>query len=439
VKRRKSLSLRLVAIAVAGSALTSIAAAAATALWPRPIPVLAASLLCGGLFTAWAMGRATGSLRRTLGALADGVRGFRASDFSLRLAAGGKDDEIGDLLRLFNEIADVLRSERRDVYQRELLLDTLLQSAPIATVLAAAGDRVVYSNRTARDLLGGGRRLEGQRFREILDACPQAMREGLSAGEDVLFTTPGEHGEETYRAARRTFQIHAQEHTLYTVERLTPELRRREIAVWKEAIRVINHELNNSLAPIRSLVRTGQKVLDRPERAETLREIFQTVEERVTHLAAFLDGYAQIARVPRAQKRDVRWADFLEEVGRVSAFRVDGALPRTEGHFDPALLQQLLINLLKNAHESGSAPEEVAVSVQPREGGGAVLRVLDRGRGMDEEAISRAPLPFYTSKPGGTGLGVPLAGEIAETHGGRLQLENRPGGGLIVTCWLPGR
>jgi two-component system, NtrC family, nitrogen regulation sensor histidine kinase NtrY len=418
--------------------MTAVAAAATAALYPHPLPVLLASLLGGGLFTAWAMGRATGSVRRVLSALTDGVRGFRSSDFSLRLSAGGREDEIGELVGLFNEIGDVLRAERRDVYQRELLLDTLLQSAPIATVLTASGDRVVFSNRTARELLGGGRRLEGQRFHDILAACPPAMREGLSAGEDVLFTTPGEQGDETFRAARRVFQINAQCHTLYTVERLTPELRRREVEVWKNAIRVINHELNNSLAPIRSLVHTGRHVLERPQHAHQLKEIFETVEERVTHLATFLDGYAAIARVPRPSKRDVRWADFLEEARRVWPFRLDGELPRAAGHFDPVLLQQLLINVLKNAHESGSAPEEIAVTVQLAEGGGAVLRVLDRGRGMDNEALRRSLLPYYTSKPGGTGLGLPLSSEIAEAHGGRLQLENRPGGGTVVTCRLPG-
>lgn len=434
----RSLSTRLTAIALAGAAVTSIAASITAAYVPRPLPVLFGSLMVGGLFTVLAMGHAAGSLGRIIVALTDGVRGFRAGDFSLRLSSASRHDEIGELLKLYNEIADVLRTERRDVYQRELLLDTLLQSAPLATILTALGDRVVFSNRAARALLGGGKKLEGQRFQDILEGCPSAMREGLSAGEDVLFTVAGEHGEETFRSARRIFQINGQQHTLYTVERLTPELRRREVEVWKNTIRVINHELNNSLAPICSLMHTGRLVLGRPERAHQLNDIFQIVEERVTHLATFLENYAKVARVPRPQKREVSWADFLEQIRAVCPFRLEGELPRTAGHFDPVLLEQLLINLLKNAHESGSTPEEVAISIQSMVDGGVVIRVLDRGRGMDEEALGRAIMPFYTSKPGGTGLGVPLSSEIAEAHGGRLQLENRPGGGLVVTCRLPG-
>jgi two-component system, NtrC family, nitrogen regulation sensor histidine kinase NtrY len=405
---------------------------------PGPWPVLLGSFAIGGIFTALTMGHATGSLGRALVALADGVRGFRAGDFSLRLSSAGRKDEIGELLKLYNEIADVLRNERRDVYQREMLLDTLLQTAPLAAILTTSGDRVVFSNRTARELFGGGERFEGQSFGDILDQCPAPMREGLSSGEDVLFTAASPNGEETFRATRRAFQINGQEHTLYTVERLTPELRRRELEVWKNAIRVINHELNNSLAPIRSLVYTGRRVLEKPNHSKKLEEIFQTVEERVTHLAVFLERYAQVARVPRPQKRDVPWEDFLEEVRRISPFRLTGELPRAAGHFDPILLQQLLINVLKNAHESGSAPDDVELSIQSTPEGGVMLKVFDRGRGMDEEALGRAIMPFYTSKPGGTGLGVPLSSEIAEAHGGRLQLENRPGGGLVVTCRLPG-
>ncbi|HEU4538872.1 MAG TPA: ATP-binding protein [Polyangiaceae bacterium] len=437
-RRPKSLGTRLTLVALGGVLVTALAAAAATRAWGRPLPVLLAACGAGGLFTAWAMGGATRSARRALVALADGVRGFRDADFSLRLAAN-RDDEIGELLALYNDVADLLRDERREVYQRELLLDSLLQSAPVATVLTADDGRVVFSNRAARELLGGGRRLEGGRFRDTLEACPPAMREGLLAGEDVLFTTPGDRGDETFRAARRAFQMNARAHTLYTVERLTPELRRREVEVWKNAVRVINHELNNSLAPIQSLVHSGRHVLDHPQHAPKLREIFQTVEERVKHLAAFLRGYSEVARVPRPDRRDVAWAPFLDDLRRLCSFRLPTEPPPAPGYFDPALVQQALINLLKNAHESGGPPDDVALEVQPGPEGDAIVRVCDRGRGMNDDELTRALLPFYTSKPAGSGLGLALSNEIVEAHGGWLRLENRPGGGLVVTCRLPGR
>ncbi len=91
----------------------------------------------------------------------------------------------------------------------------------------------------------------------------------------------------------------------------------------------------------------------------------------------------------------------------------------------------------KNAYEAGSPPEEVKISVHRTVDGSAAVRVLDRGRGMDDEVMKRALLPFYSSKPAGAGVGLALCKEILEAHGGRLRLQNRPGGGLMVTCWLP--
>jgi signal transduction histidine kinase len=103
---------------------------------------------------------------------------------------------------------------------------------------------------------------------------------------------------------------------------------------------------------------------------------------------------------------------------------------------DRAQMQQVLINLVKNAHESGSAPSEIVVAVH-RNHDGIVVRVSDRGTGMSEEVLRHALVPFYTTKPAGSGLGLALCNEIIEAHGGRLRLQATAGGGAVVTCWLP--
>ncbi len=427
----------LLLLALVGPVAAAAAATIAAFLDLGPLAVAGAGLATALVVTLAVMIPALRGGRRILDALEDGVRGFRAGDYSLRLAVD-RDDELGSLVDVYNQIGETLRDERRDIFQRELLLDTLLHGVPVATLLVGPSGRVLFSNRAARHLLGGGRRLEGHKVTEVLAAAPPELSAALGQ-TDSLFTVRIEGEEETFKAGRRTFQLGGREHTLYLLERLTPELRRHEVTAWKNAVRIVNHELNNSLAPIRSLVNSARSVLDKPEHRHRLEEIFATVAERVSHLAAFLDGYAAFARLPTPKKRDVLWADLLDRVNQICPFAVDGRLPSAPGHLDPSLMEQVLINLVKNARESGGPADEVKVSVRDAADGGFVLTVVDRGRGMDEETLRRALVPFYTSKPQGTGLGLPLSSEIVEAHGGRLHLENRSGGGLAVTCRLPPR
>jgi two-component system, NtrC family, nitrogen regulation sensor histidine kinase NtrY len=432
----------LLLLALVGPIATAGAATAAAAFDLAPLAIAGASLTAAVLVTLAVMLPALRGPRRILSALEDGVRGFRDGDYSLRLAVE-REDELGALVSVYNQIGETLRDERRDIFQRELLLDTLLHGVPVATLLVGPSGRVLFSNRAARHLLGHGRRLEGHRIAEILAAAPPELAAVLPmspvAESDALFTVRIDGEDETFKAGRRSFQLGGQEHTLYLVERLTPELRRHEVEAWKNAVRIVNHELNNSLAPIRSLVNSARSVLDKPEHRHRLEDIFATVAERVTHLAAFLDGYAAFARLPAPRKRDVVWADLLDRVRQICPFEIEGPVPSAPACIDPSLMEQVLINLVKNARESGGPLDEVKVSVRLAADGGFVLTVVDRGRGMDEEVLRRALVPFYTSKPQGTGLGLPLSSEIVEAHGGRLQLDNRTGGGLAVTCRLPPR
>ncbi|HEY3056495.1 MAG TPA: ATP-binding protein, partial [Thermoanaerobaculia bacterium] len=348
---------------------------------------------------------------RMLTAVGDGVRGLRDQDFSLRLAADG-DDEMSELIRLYNDVADVLRTQRQEIYQKELLLDTILQGSPIAVVLINAADRIIYSNAAAREMIGGGTRLDGRHFSEVAEALVDPMRDVVRSGEDAIFTLTMRDQEETFHFARRLFHLNTQRHTMIMLERLTPELRRQEVSVWKKAIRTINHELNNSLAPVSSLVHSARHIQKHPQHADRLDEIYSTIEERLQHLQSFLEGYAQFARLPAPRKERVVWSQLLGEVRDLYPFRIEGR-PESTALVDRAQIQQVMINLLKNAVESGSAPDEIVVGVEPS-AHGTTLRVLDRGRGMDEATMRQALLPFYSTKPAGSGLGLAICSEIVD-------------------------
>jgi nitrogen fixation/metabolism regulation signal transduction histidine kinase len=212
--------------------------------------------------------------------------------------------------------------------------------------------------------------------------------------------------------------------------------------VWKKVIRVISHELNNSLAPIRSMAHSARLILraggSERRDAERLEEIFDHIDQSAAGLHRFIEGYARFARLPEPRLETVDLRSFLEHLRRLEPFELVGEVPARTIDVDPSQLQQVLVNLLKNAREAGSPPDEIAVAVGAADGGLA-LHVLDRGGGMDEEQMRRALVPFYSSKKGGTGLGLALSREILEAHGGRLELAARDGGGLVVTCRLPFR
>ena len=373
-----------------------------------------------------------------LRALGGTVISYRDGDFSVGLHWGG-NDEIGDLVRAHNELGQVLRDQRQGLAERELLLDTMVQNTPVAMLLVHQGGHVVFGNLAARQLLHRGRRLEGNDLARVLNAASPSLREAYARGGDGLFTVrhaEGSDGEdEIYHLARRQFTLNRQRHELLLLRHLTAELRRQEVQTWKKVIRVLSHELNNSLAPAASLAHSGAELLRRGQ-TERLPEILRTIEERTRHLQGFIEGYARFARLPAPRLEDVHWPQLVQSLQAQVPFALASTLPGEPARVDAAQMEQALLNLLKNAHESGSPTADVALAVR-RGRDVLAIDVMDRGTGMTDTVMAQALVPFYSTKRSGTGLGLALAREIAEAHGGRIVLGNREGGGLTVSLVLP--
>ena len=164
--------------------------------------------------------------------------------------------------------------------------------------------------------------------------------------------------------------------------------------------------------------------------------MFATIENRARHLAGFIEGYAQFAKLPQPRLAPVAWEVLIERLRAVVAFELDGSVPRRAARFDAAQIEQALINLLKNACESGAEPPSIELAVGDA-GQGFSIEVRDRGPGFSATALENALVPFYSTKETGTGLGLTLCREIVEAHGGRLRIANRAGGGAMVLLWLP--
>ena len=429
--------------AAVGVGLVAVLVAAVTAAagyyFRAPVIAAMAGLLAAAPFVLWIAVLVTRPWSRVVRAVSDGIVSMRDHDFSVSIRRIS-DDEIGDLVVAYNALGDLLRRERLDLHQRELLLDTVIQTTPLVMVLTNSAGRIVYSNIAARQLFHNGRKLEGLDFMGLLEQSPAPLREAVTGNTDTLFTMEVEGEPQVYHLSQRRFHLNAQPQQLLLLKQLTRELAAQEVAVWKKVIRVIAHELNNSLAPITSLAHSGRLLAQ--EHAQ-LDRVFTTIGDRAAHLASFIDGYARFAKLPRPLPTAIDWSQFMERLRGAMPFELEGMLPSRQGYFDASQLEQVMINLLKNAAESGSRPEDITVTVRDR-GDDSVLEVADRGSGLTENVLRDALLPFYSTKAAGTGLGLTLCREIVEAHGGRLSLANRTDAksdgtitGAVVTLWIP--
>jgi two-component system, NtrC family, nitrogen regulation sensor histidine kinase NtrY len=401
--------------------------------WTQTFAIATALAAVISLIAAfWGINALLKNWHRSIDAVTHGIGSLKDGDLSVSITAG-RDDQIAPLVEAYNGLGDSLRHQRQDLHSRELLLDTVIQATPLALVLTNAREQIVFSNYAARAMLNSGRLLEGLSLPQLLTDLPASLREAIAAQSDGLVTVETTGESEIFHITQRQFNLHAQQHRLLLLKPLTRELAAQEVAIWKKVIRVIAHELNNSLAPISSLAHSGGLLALEPNQ-EALTRVFATIEERARHLASFIDGYARFAKLPQPRLARHAWRELLEPVCGGVALNI--ASSQEVAWCDSAQLQQVIINLLKNARESGSLPNDIAIEVTRQDREQRIV-ISDHGAGFSSEALQNGLLPFFSTKDSGTGLGLTLCREIVEAHGGRLAIANRTGGGATVTIWLP--
>jgi two-component system nitrogen regulation sensor histidine kinase NtrY len=413
-------------------------------LWLAIIVMLAVCYFC----SMWLTRRLSESLQ----ALEIGLLNFKDNDFSVSLHPYG-EPQLDALVSLYNQASAKLRSERQFIYQRELMLDKVIQNSPNVMLLIDDSQRVIYANGAARHLFNQGVKVEGMLLPDLVVMLPDTLKAALSSEQEGLFSMGGSGADgvdshsntdadssdvETWHISRGRFTQNNQQHHLILLKQLTKELNRQEVAVWKKVIRIISHELNNSVAPIASMVNSG-KFLTQHLDDSKLQLIFDTIENRTTHLSQFISHYAQFAKLPLPQKASIDWAKMTQQLAQQYPFKLLSPLPVNPIKLDAVQLEQVFINLLKNAHESGAVADTVSITFEEvtHPINGLLIKVDDQGSGMSSEVLSQALLPFYSTKQSGTGIGLPLCREIIEAHGGRISMQNRPEGGLSVKVWLP--
>ena len=353
------------------------------------------------------------------GALAVGVWAWRSRDAATtRIAA----------------LSAQLDEQRSTGDRREGLLQTVVETTPVAIVLFGDAGSIVFTNRSARELFFDGMAVEGENFLSMIKRAPPSLRQALLSEGDELFSVNGAAGRETFHLSRRHLDG---SQTLIAVRSVTQEINRHEVASLKKVIRIIGHEINNSLGPIASLASSAKAIVQRPEHLPKLPAMLDRVEERALHLKGFLDGYAKLTKIPPPKPASVAWGPFLDGLRGFWPDLQFGDPPARPGFFDRAQIQQVLINLIKNAYEAGGPKDQVKVAVEAAGEGGCRISVLDRGPGVSDDVMESVFVPFFTTKPTGSGLGLALSREIVELHQGRLGLARRDGGGMAVSVWLP--
>jgi PAS domain S-box-containing protein len=359
---------------------------------------------------------------RPLQTLSNVLAALREGDYSLRARGAGAEDSLGLVYLEANALADTLRGQRLGAMEATGLLRTVMAEID-AAVFAFDEDGVL------RLVNRGGERLLGQPPERLLGRSAETL--GLQ--ETLLGETPrvlerGEAESRRWELRRSAFRQDGKTHNLVLLTDVSRTLQAEERQAWQRLIRVLSHEINNSLAPIRSLAGSLRNILSRgtPDSADDLKQGLDIIEHRADALGRFMAAYARLARLPRPTRRPMALEPWLRRVAalerRITVSITPG--PASTIVADADQLDQLLINLVRNAADAviETGRDGVQLSWRDVDAGVEVL-VEDNGPGIGE--TPNLFVPFYTTKPGGSGIGLALSRQIAEAHGGTLRLENR--------------
>jgi two-component system nitrogen regulation sensor histidine kinase NtrY len=398
-----------------------------------------ADLIVVGLWLGFAFA-VQGAVIRPLRILSNLLAALREEDFSFRARGTQGDDSLALAMSEVNALADTLREQRLGALEATALLRTVMSEIEVAVFTFDGGERLQLVNRAGARLLGRppeqllGRLASELGLAPALAAAPRQVLDLAVAGTASRWEVGG-----------GTFRQHGLPQRLLVLTDVSRALREEERQAWQRLIRVLGHELNNSLAPIRSLADSMGQLLGRQPRPadwqEDMRRGLGVIASRSESLSRFMEAYGRLARLPPPQPQRVDLGPLLRRVAGLEQ-RVPVAVregPAVEVQADPVQLEQVVINLLRNAAEASLDARDGRVDLgwdAPPGSGYVEVFIDDRGPGLPDTA--NLFVPFFTTKRQGSGIGLVLSRQIAEAHGGLLALENRrPGPGCRARLRLP--
>src|SRR5881392_1804369 len=361
---------------------------------------------------------------RPLQTMTNLLAALREGDYSIRARGARADDALGEALLEINALGETLRLQRLGAFEATALLRTIMAEIDVAVFTFDPDRRLRLVNRAGEDLLGQPiDKLLGRRADQLgLAACFD-----VDADEPLTLSFPGGSGR--WRVGRSTFREHGLPHDLLVLTDLSRTLREEERRAWLRIVRVLGHEMNNSLAPIKSLAGSLENLLRREPMPRDWKEDaesgLKSIASRADSLSRFMQAYTRLAKLPPPQMEDVDLGELIQRVvnlePRLKVQIVPG--PKLQIRADAAQIEQVLINLVHNAVDA-ALETNGAAAIRWREAGDCVeVIVRDEGEGIMNP--TNLFVPFFTTKPGGSGIGLTLSRQIAEAHGGTLSLANR--------------
>ena len=362
---------------------------------------------------------------------------LREEDFSVRARGARRDDPLGDVMFEVNALSEMLREQRLGALEATALLRTVMEEINLAVFAFDDAQRLRLVNRAGERLLAQPiERLLGRTAGELgLADCLQG-----EPTRTLQMTFPGSIGRWGMR--RSSFRQGGRPHQLLVLADLSQALREEERQAWQRLLRVLGHELNNSLAPIKSIAGSLGSLLGKEPPPADWKEDMQgglgVITARADALSRFMEAYSRLARLPQPKLGAVEIELLIRRVAgletRVPLVLAPG--PNLMIQADGDQLEQLLINLLRNAADAALETKGGVKIGWAKTGSQLEIRVEDEGPGLSNTA--NLFVPFFTTKPGGSGIGLALSRQIAEAHGGSLTLEDRrQGNGCVARLRLP--